>query len=135
MISMSNPYSKGEWVCLSPLGNAQNKVMTVRRSAITVVVRITPGADSDMHGVAIRCGDAEHRAFFTGDDAAQQADLLHAACMDSNSHEMWSFDCRATEEIVTALAFSIKRGYPDRAELRQVMSMLDGQTYCTIITG
>jgi hypothetical protein len=62
----------------------------IRRSSISIVVRIYPEVDGDgvtynevdkTHGVAIRADGGEQVVRFDGPDAAKQADLLVAACL------------------------------------------------------
>ena len=83
----SNPYQMGDWVNLSPFGNAEQRQSMVRRSAISIVVRLRPetavrGDGSHLHGVAIRADGAEQVVRFDGANASEQADLLVQACVD-----------------------------------------------------
>ena len=82
----SNPYQMGDWVSLSPFGNAEQRQSMVRRSAISIVMRLRPeaavrGDGSHLHGVAIRADGAEQVVRFDGANASEQADLLVEACL------------------------------------------------------
>ena len=83
----ANPYQMGDWVNLSPFGNIEHRSSMVKRSEISVVVRLRPDpttaahVPTNRHGVAIRADGAEQVVRFEGANASEQADLLMEACL------------------------------------------------------